>query len=104
MIIDSDRMCFYNLPTIEYYKKYKYFLANTMYYLGKQNLCMIISNSRIPNLTEEFFGQFAPYILKIEKDMQSKELFTLKNLEKDLWDKFLSHFYTKHVYELSQIK
>lgn len=103
IIISKPKLSYYNLSVKEYYLKYKKFMVNTMYYLGKKNLCRAISVKPHPDLTEEWYGEFYPFIHNIEKAILERKLDDIPQLEKELWNKFVDTFSFKDMKMLNEV-
>lgn len=98
IIIDKDSSVYYNLSAEEYYKKYKAFETNTMYYLGKQNFCSKFSLKPVPSITKSSYGIFYPYVKNIEILIKNKDIDNLLIAKKELSAAFLK------IYPNSELK
>lgn len=99
-IIDKSVNAYFELDVVEYYRNYSAFETKTMYYLGKRKFCDKFSLKRIPNITANNYGQFYPYIKKIEQCIEIKDYQNLISARKELWKFYTSYFSCKESFIL----
>lgn len=92
IIIEQPKDKYYNLDNYNYFLCYKTFEAKTMYYLGKRKFCEKYSLKKIPDLTSTWYGDFYPYVQKLEECMLNKNFKELILARKRLFEKFFSTF------------
>lgn len=92
VVIGRSRYYYYTTKAVEYFSKYKEFEAKTMYYLGKQSVCFMLSQKIIADITDKTYGEFSSCIRKIEKCIKNKEFDVLKEVRNELWNKYTSTF------------
>ena len=92
VIIDKPENHYSSLDMVEYYKYYKKFETNVMYYLGKQSICFMLSKVPIPDISSNVYGDFYSYISAIKTCFKNKEFDKLPEVRKKLWHKYLSKF------------
>lgn len=92
VFIDKPKDYYYDLPCDEYYSNYKTFESKTMYYLGKRTFCSKYSLKRIPNITQQQYKEFYPFVKQIEQYIVLKEFDKLPDITIQLRNKFFEEF------------
>lgn len=95
VIIGKAHDTYFDYDIDDYYAIYKKFESNSMYYLGKRDLCAVLSNRPIPDLTGKQYGTFANEINNIRQIIKQKDYADLYDAYKKLLYKFVAEFPNK---------
>jgi hypothetical protein len=91
VILDKDKFAYFNLSNKEYNINFVKTEKNTMYYLGKYNVCEKFANKK-PHDFFHYFSKFQHDVLDIYKSLESKDYEAIVMKEKDFLLHYLNYF------------
>ena len=96
VVIRKPKDSYMELDILEYFTKFRVFSVKAMYYMGKRDLCEMISTYPLVDLTQSEYKEFSPYLIKIKNDIQNKKYDLLYSSQNELWHQFKNSFPNKH--------
>ena len=101
-IITKNKNEYYNLDAYDYCKKYKYFVTNLMYYLGKMTFCNSCATKPHKSITEDNTGTFYPVISLFEKSLIANSYPHILKACDIMWNYYKNYFKSSVLMELPE--